>query len=301
MVQKQIRLRRADRCGVCGLDLAVGSTQWWDPEARTVTCTVCHDPHDVSPPVEPPATVTTPPEPPTRVVGEAGASAQRKYDRLSARESARKTKAVAEDAEWRTRIKAERPVLGRLEAAITAKPVVTPESQATRAWATGASGELRVAEILATCDEVHALHDRRVPGSKANIDHIAVSPSGVYVIDAKKYTGQIEARNVGGWLRQDFRLYVNGRDQTKLADAMGYQVDVVRQAMGVQHPGVPVVPVLCFVAATWPGFRPRSFSIRGVAILWPTGLGKFVTRPSEVTAFEPAVVAQTIGRNLRPA
>jgi len=235
------------------------------------------------------------------VVGDAGASAQRKYDRLSARESARKTKAVDDDAEWRSRIKAERPVLGRLAAAITARPVLTPESQATRAWATGASGEVRVAEILAACDGVHALHDRRVPGSKANIDHIAVSPSGVYVIDAKKYTGQIEARNVGGWLREDFRLYVNGRDQTKLADAMSYQVDVVRQAMGSAHSGVPVVPVLCFVAATWPGFRPRSFSIRGVSILWPIGLAKFVTRPVEVTVGDPGVVAQMIARNLRSA
>lgn len=139
------------------------------------------------------------------------------------------------------------------------------------------------------------------PRLKGNIDHIAVGPSGVYVIDAKKYTGQIEARNVGGWLREDFRLYVNGRDQTKLADAMGYQVDVVRQAMGSAHSGVPVVPVLCFVAATWPGFRLRSFSIRGVAILWPIGLAKFVTRPVEVTVGDPAVMAQTIGRNLRSA
>ena len=82
---------------------------------------------------------------------------------------------------------------------------------------------------------------------------------------------------------------------------MGHQVDVVRQAMGAEHPGVPVVPVLGFVAATWPGFRPRSFSIRGVASLWPTGLGKFVTRSSEMPAFDPAVLAKTIGRNLRPA
>lgn len=38
---------------------------------------------------------------------------------------------------------------------------------------------------------MHALHDRRVPGTRANIDHIAVSSSGGSVIDAKKYTDQI--------------------------------------------------------------------------------------------------------------
>jgi len=286
------------------MELPVGSVHWWDPEARSVTCVTCHDGFaGTSPADRPPAVImpSEPPEHPRRVTGQGGASAQREYERRSAREAARKHKAVADDAEWRDRVKAERPVLGRLTAALTAKPVVTPESQATRAWATGAAGELRVAEILDAADGVYALHDRRVPGSKANIDHIAVSPSGVYVIDAKKYTGQIEARNVGGWIREDLRLYVGGRDQTKLADAMVHQVDVVRHAMGAAHAGVPVVPVLCFVAATWPGFRPRSFSIRGVAILWPIGLGKFVARTSEVHGLDPGTIAQTLGRILRPA
>jgi hypothetical protein len=33
------------------------------------------------------------------------------------------------------------------------------------------------------------LHDRSVPGTRSNIDHLAVVPSGVWVIDTKHYAG----------------------------------------------------------------------------------------------------------------
>src|SRR5205085_1810838 len=66
---------------------------------------------------------------------------------------------------------------------------VTSEPQSTRAWASGAAGERRVAERLAVLagEDVLLLHDRRIPGTRANIDHLAVGPAGVYVIDAKRY------------------------------------------------------------------------------------------------------------------
>lgn len=63
-------------------------------------------------------------------------------------------------------------------------------------WATGAQGEAILAEFLAKrCPAVPLLHDRRVPHSLANIDHIAVGASGVYVIDTKRYRGKIEVLN----------------------------------------------------------------------------------------------------------
>lgn len=56
---------------------------------------------------------------------------------------------------------------------------------------------------------VIALHDRRVPGTKGNIDHLAVGPGGVYIVDAKRYEGKVERRDVGSFFRPDARLYVN--------------------------------------------------------------------------------------------
>jgi hypothetical protein len=36
-------------------------------------------------------------------------------------------------------------------------------------------------------------HDLHVPGSPANIDHLVVGPTGVFVVDSKAYTGTLTA------------------------------------------------------------------------------------------------------------
>ena len=206
-------------------------------------------------------------------VGTGGESAQRTYERRSTRERRRKEQAVAEDAAWRSRVRADRPVLGRLATAITPKPVVGPESQATKAWAHGAAGERRVAEILDGCPGVVALHDRRIRGTRANIDHLAVTSVGVFVIDAKRYDGLVEVRDRGGWLGHDYRLYVGGRDRSKLLDGLERQCGVVREVLGGRGlGGVQVYGVLCFVESLWPRFFRRPLELRGIHILWPAAL-----------------------------
>lgn len=57
-----------------------------------------------------------------------------------------------------------------------------------------AGGEQRVAALLAKCPHptVLMLHDRRIPRSRANIDHIAIATSGVRVIDVKRYKGKVQ-------------------------------------------------------------------------------------------------------------
>jgi hypothetical protein len=71
------------------------------------------------------------------------------------------------------------------------------------------------------------LHDRAIPRhdgrrSRANIDHIAVAASGVWVIDAKTHQGALE---IGGRAacsaHRVERLFINGRDQTKLVEGLG--------------------------------------------------------------------------------
>lgn len=211
--------------------------------------------------------------------GGAGQSAAREYERRAARERARQEAAVAEDTAWRARVKAEHPFLGRAVAAFTAKPEIGGESQATRAWAQGAAGERVVGAMLDGCSGAVVLHDRRIPGSRANIDHIAVSAAGVFVIDAKRYHGKVEARDVGGWLRTDQRLYVANRDRTKLVDAMAHQVEVVRAACAASVvEAVAVQPVLCFVDAAWPVFG-RPLRVRGVTVVQPTRLAAIVGAP----------------------
>jgi len=46
--------------------------------------------------------------------------------------------------------------------------------------------------------EIHALGDRRVPGTRAHIYLFVIGPAGVFVIDAKRYGGKIHIPSVDG-------------------------------------------------------------------------------------------------------
>ena len=288
-MEKLMEIRRDDRCAVCRIDLPAGTVAYWIRTERIVRCVQCNTAGaesqvvgPESPPSDRPtdqpvcADAVPPPAGDSPRRDAAGESAQNEYDKRSARELANKHRRVAEDAEWRDSIKHERPVLGRIASVLTPKPQITPESQATTAWKVGAEGERRVAEVLEGATGIEVLHDRLVPGSRANIDHIAIGPSGVFVIDAKKYTGQVEARDVGGLFRTDDRLYVNNRDRTKLVDGVLRQVDVVRTALGSDFADVPVHGVLCFVGCEW-GWIMRTKRVHGVMALWPTALPDHVS------------------------
>ncbi len=132
---------------------------------------------------------------------------------------------------------------GRFGAVVRA---VVPEPQSTRAWAIGAKGEEKLAAELAKVAGLRGLHDRRVPGTKGNIDHIVVAPAGVFVVDAKHYEGRIEIRNKGWLLRPDYRLFVGRRDCSHVARNMGWQVDAVVAALGAAGAEDPpsIAPVL---------------------------------------------------------
>jgi len=54
-------------------------------------------------------------------------------------------------------------------------------------WFRGARGEVATGLVLDTLPgrRWHVFHDLAIPGSNANIDHLAVGPSGVWVIDSK--------------------------------------------------------------------------------------------------------------------
>lgn len=64
---------------------------------------------------------------------------------------------------------------------------LSDEKQSTKGWATGAVGEERLGARLDSlvARSIAVLHDRRFPGTRANIDHIAITTAGIWVIDAK--------------------------------------------------------------------------------------------------------------------
>lgn len=71
------------------------------------------------------------------------------------------------------------------------------EPQSTQSWAQGAQAERHTAARLekhVAGHPVRLLHDRRIPGhGKANLDHLAVGPGGVTVIDSKTIAARSES------------------------------------------------------------------------------------------------------------
>ena len=67
---------------------------------------------------------------------------------------------------------------------------MSDDPQSTTAWNTGALGEERLGQRLneLSSDTVRVLLDRRIPGTRANIGHIAVTPTGIYVITSGEFT-----------------------------------------------------------------------------------------------------------------
>jgi hypothetical protein len=243
-----IRLRYPATCCSCNTELARGALAAWDGETRTATCSTCLELSSSS--------VTE-----TRLEvdrGTAGGSARREFQRRHERR----------EADIRERHK-------RLSGVILA---LSSDPQSTTAWAIGARGEETVGrnlEALRT-EGIAVLHDRRIPGSKANIDHIVISPAGVFVVDPKNYRGKVEQRDVGGLFRTDLRLYVGGRDKTKLVKGMDRQVTAVRAALAHDEKwiDVPVTPVLLFISSeNWSLLTLRPLRFGETYVLWGKALG----------------------------
>jgi hypothetical protein len=267
MTTKVMALRREDVCSICATSLGAGTKAQWDKTAKSVTCLECVE----AARRRPDHSMSTPPAAPEGApldIGTPGASARKEFERRRAR---REQKV---EAKWGT------GRMGRFAKAVSDDP------QSTKAWAQGAGGEERVAEILthALADQAILLHDRKVPRHNGNIDHIVIAPSGVWIVDAKRYTGKVEKRDIGGWFRTDLRLYVGDRDRTKLATGMQWQREAVRLELGDRN--IPVRCALSFVGTEWPIFFAKPFRLEDVWISWPARLAELILTSASVIAPE---------------
>ncbi len=192
------------------------------------------------------------------------------------------------------RVRSRHPRIGGLLLAVTEEP------QTTKNWATGAVGEQRVGAVLDGLSQagVVSLHDRRRPGTTANIDHVAITPSGIWIIDPKRYQGEVRKRDVGGWFSSDLRLFVGRRDCTKLVEAMDKQVGAVRKALGTEWDEIPVRAMLCFLSE-WPLFS-KPFELEGVLVTWPRAMRELLVRPGPYDAATVELIAARLDERLRP-
>lgn len=270
---KRMKLRYAGVCRLCGTKLPAQVEAIYERSAKTVRCLACL----TGPVVEAIPEDESPREVHVDDAGVAGSSARREYERRKASDDERLRQ------KW-----------GKLGGVAVA---LSDEKQTTTAWATGAVGEERLGARLDSIvsESVAVLHDRRIPGSKANIDHIAVTTAGIWVIDAKRYKGRPELKIEGGLLRPRVeKVLVGRRDCTKLVDGALKQVELVRQVVGE----LPVTGALCFVEADWP-LIGGAFTSRGVHALWPKRLAKLLVEA--VGPVDVPAVREVLASHFKPA
>jgi hypothetical protein len=169
-------------------------------------------------------------------------------------------------------------------------------SRSEEAWRKGASAETRVGRILDSLgrEGVRVIHDRKMPASRANIDHVAVTPAGVFTIDTKNYSGKLEVRGRG---RQ---LWINGRNRSRLLEQAQGQAEAVRGVLALDYPDVSVHPVLLFVGTAVPlVFPPKE--IGGVMIWTSRNVSRRFRRrePNQLSSDQVTSVAMVLDQRLR--
>ena len=111
--------------------------------------------------------------------------------------------------------------------------------------------------------------------------------------------GAVERRDVGGWFRPDERLYVGGRDRTKLIDGVLWQAEQVRAALGDMP--VPIYAYLCFTRTSWRRFVTRPLTVRRVGIASPSKVAEFAAAGGALRADEMQAIAVQLGGAFKPA
>ncbi|MYX37820.1 MULTISPECIES: nuclease-related domain-containing protein [unclassified Streptomyces] len=120
----------------------------------------------------------------------------------------------------------------------------------------GAEGERRTARRLNRL-RLHGwtiLHDRALPTGRANVDHLAISPTGTVVIVDTKRWGARHPVYVDG-----DQLMHGGKVVTGRLDALAHEAAAVARALGV-----PVVPLVVVDGAP---VADKRMSFRGVRIV----------------------------------
>ena len=231
--------------------------------------------HPLTVPRSPPGAEPTPPEPQpvlpaqpaTGSLGHPGRSARTQYRRRRAAELAAWTHSLT----WRAPlVMAAGLVAGTLAvqaglpwaglAGLTVAVLVgwrlrfRPSEQA-RSWQRGAHGERRTARLLdrLTRDGYVVFHDLAVPGSPANVDHLVIGPTGLFVIDSKQWTGSVHQSADGlAWHNHyplDRTLAMVRWEATAVGRLLGTRVATLLcvhgahiQGGGLHAQGVAIVP-----------------------------------------------------------
>jgi len=161
-------------------------------------------------------------------------------------------------------------------------------SEQVQAWRRGAAGERRTARLLdrLTGDGYIVFHDLAVPGSPANVDHLVVGPSGVFVIDSKQWSGSVHQSSDGLAWHNHYRL-----DRT--LETVRWEAQMLGRLLGTH-----TVALLCVHGEHVHG---GGLKVQGVAIVPAHLLRSALGYERVLSVADVELLATTAWTRLRPA
>jgi hypothetical protein len=150
-------------------------------------------------------------------------------------------------------------------------------------WKVGAAGERRTARLLGPLRWRGwvVLHDRAVPGSRANLDHLIVGPGGVYYVDTKNWASQKSRLTVRGG-----ELWYGRYPQTRALQTVAWEA----QQAGLRL-GVPVTALVLVHGAHVPG---GALHLNGVTLMGPARLAAQLWLTGWAPGWDASRVAATV-------
>ena len=168
--------------------------------------------------------------------------------------------------------------------------------EAVRTWRKGALGERRTARMLRPLARrgYTILHDRAIPGSRANVDHLVIGGGGVFVVDTKHWGRDRRVTRRGRYVR------VGRASGDQVARAVRYEAARVSELL-TRSAGrrVEVTPVLAIHGPSVPMLRVMKAN--GVPMLRASQVrGWIARRPVRLSPAETAALIEAAGRLLPP-
>ncbi|GAA2212902.1 hypothetical protein GCM10009850_083640 [Nonomuraea monospora] len=166
---------------------------------------------------------------------------------------------------------------------------------AAAAWRKGALGERATARRLRALEPAGytVLHDRALPRSRANLDHLVIGPGGVVLVDSKRWHRNTSIRGHGG------RLWIGRRPADSLVKATVFEAGRVGEVLRAAGWQVPVVPVVAVHGAKLP--RWGALTVSGVTMLRAGRLCGWIRRhPPRLSPEQVASVSAAAERIFPP-
>ena len=162
-------------------------------------------------------------------------------------------------------------------------------SPRARAWREGARGERATARRLKRLERKgwQVFHDLKVPGYQANIDHLVIGPTGVWVIDSKRYRLPVHVGPDGGLWRGPFPMAHTLAMAAWYAQVVTAHLGVPARAVVCVHGrGVPHGGVIQDGVTVLPARRLRRYLTAGEPVLDPATIHHLAT--TATPRFPPA-------------